>query len=171
VFGTGEGQSILPPADYYVDFLPYLVVFGIGLMIMVAPLTTALMTSIPKQNAGVGSAINNAISRVGSPLVTAVIFVAVVASFYSAIGDRVPGVDPSAPSFRESVAPLNPPDESVSDEVATAAKQASTDAFQLSVMVAAALMFLGAGINAVGIRNPAREELEKAAAGDAPAGA
>ena len=40
---------------------------------MVAPLTTALMSSVPVRNAGVGSAVNNAISRVGSPLVGALI--------------------------------------------------------------------------------------------------
>ena len=60
---------------------------------MVAPLTTALMTSVPESNAGVASAINNAISRVGSPLVTAVIFVAVASSFYASIAEQVPGAD------------------------------------------------------------------------------
>ena len=56
--------------------MPGLIVFGIGLMIMVAPLTTALMTSVPKHNAGVASAVNNAISRVGPQLAGALIFVA-----------------------------------------------------------------------------------------------
>lgn len=155
-FGTGEGQSILPPTDYVIDFLPYLVVFGIGLTVMVAPLTTALMTSIPKRNAGVGSAINNAISRVGSPLITAVIFVAIVSSFYGSIERDVPGVDTGSRTFRERVAPLNPPEEDVGREVAAAAKQASTDSFHLSAVVASALMLMGAVINAVGIRNEAR---------------
>jgi hypothetical protein len=50
---------------------------------MVAPLTTALMTSVPVRNSGVASAINNAISRVGPQLAGAVIFVAITASFYS----------------------------------------------------------------------------------------
>ncbi|MEX2458382.1 MAG: MFS transporter [Actinomycetota bacterium] len=163
-FGTGEGQSLLPPGDYLVDLLPYLLVFGAGLTVMVAPLTTAVMTSIPKHNAGVGSAINNAISRVGSPLVTAVIFVAIVSSFYSAIQARVPGVDTDAPEFRTQVAPLNPPESGVSQEVAEAAKTASTDAFHTSALIASGLMFLGAAINAVGIRNPSRKELEKVAA-------
>ena len=82
ILGGGTGSRFLPPGDYFVDILPALLVFGTGLTIMVAPLTTALMTSVPESNAGVASAINNAISRVGSPLVTAVIFVAVASSFY-----------------------------------------------------------------------------------------
>jgi len=163
VLGTGGGETILPPGDYLVDLLPSLLIFGSGLMIMVAPLTTALMTSVPKHNSGVASAINNAISRVGSPLVTALIFVAVVSSFYGAIQDRVPGVDTSSERFRQEVAPLNPPEEGAEPAVVSAAREASTDSFHLAVLVAAGLMVVGAGVNAFGIRNPKR-----LAAGEAP---
>jgi EmrB/QacA subfamily drug resistance transporter len=168
VLGAG---SILPPTDYYVDLLPALLVFGAGLMVMVAPLTTALMTSVPKRNSGVASAINNAISRVGSPLVTALIFVAVVSSFYGAIGERAPGVDTSSASFREEVAPLNVRklvEEGADPQLVTAAREASTDSFHLASLVAAGLMFVGAAVNAVGIRNPRKRE-EDTSADAAPA--
>jgi hypothetical protein len=125
-------------------------------MMMVAPLTTALMNSVPKHNSGVGSAINNAISRVGSPLVTALIFVAVVSSFYGAIQERVPSANTSSPAFRQEVAPLNPPEEGADPAVARAAREASTDSFHLAVLVAAGLMLVGAAVNAIGIRNPKR---------------
>lgn len=153
VLGGGEGSSFAPPADYFVDILPALLVFGTGLTIMVAPLTTALMTSVPERNAGVASAINNAISRVGSPLVTAVIFVAVASSFYASISRQVPGVDVDAPAFRAEVAPLNRPSGDVGPEIRTASREASTDAFHLAVLVSVALLFGGAVINAIGIRN------------------
>ena len=42
-----------------------------------APLTTALMGSVPAGRAALGSAINNAVSRVGQPLLSAVIFIVV----------------------------------------------------------------------------------------------
>ncbi|MGH2723113.1 MAG: MFS transporter [Actinomycetota bacterium] len=158
VLGTGGGQSVLPPPDYFIDLLPSLIVFGLGLMVMVAPLTTALMTSVPAQNSGVASAVNNAISRVGSPLVTAVIFVAVVSSFYGAIQGRVPGVDTSSQAFRQEVAPLNPPDERAEPAVVEAAREASTDSFHLAVLVAAGLLLIGAAVNAFGISN--RQALE-----------
>jgi hypothetical protein len=150
------------------------VVFGAGLAVMVAPLTTAVMTSIPKQNAGVGSAINNAISRVGAPLVTAVIFIAIVSSFYAAIGEKVPEVDTESPDFREAVAPLNPPDfaelelpRPVEAKVAAADKEASTGALHVAVLVASGLLFLGAAINGAGIKNPSRAELEAVTEGSA----
>jgi EmrB/QacA subfamily drug resistance transporter len=152
----GAGGTVLPSSAYFIDLLPALVVFGAGLMVMVAPLTTALMTSVPKHKAGVASAINNAISRVGSPLITAVIFVVVVSSFYGAIAERVPNANVDSPAFRQQVAPLNPPEEGARPEVAEAAREASTNAFRLSMLVAAGLMFLGAAINGIGIQNPPR---------------
>jgi predicted MFS family arabinose efflux permease len=161
IFGTSPPASILPPTDYFIDFLPGFVVFGIGLMIMVAPLTTALMTSVSAQHSGLASAINNAISRVGSPLVGALIFVAVSASFYSSIAERVPGTDVSSSEFRQQVAPLNPPAETVPPEVRAAAREASTSAFHLAMLVSAGLLFVGAAVNAVGIRNPSKEEVER----------
>jgi predicted MFS family arabinose efflux permease len=155
MLGAGRSASIVPPADYFTDLLPGLVVFGIGLSIMVAPLTTALMTSVPARNSGVASAINNAISRVGSPLVNALIFVAVAASFYATIGHQVPGVDTGSGAFRNAVAPLNRPSADVSPEVSAAAQQASTEAFHLAMLVAAGLLMAGAAVNGFGIRNPA----------------
>ena len=169
IAGWSEGETILPPGDYFVDLLPSLIVFGIGLMIMVAPLTTALMTSVPKHNSGVASAINNAISRVGAPLVGALLFVAVASSFYTAISDRVPDVDTSAPSFRQEVSPLNVP-EDADPQVVRAARVASTDAFHLSALVAAGLLWVGAAVNAVGIRNPKRVEEAPPTAEAVPAG-
>jgi EmrB/QacA subfamily drug resistance transporter len=155
VLGTGSGSSILPPSSYFVDLLPALLVFGFGLSMMVAPLTTALMTSVPASNSGVASAVNNAISRVGSPLVNALIFVAVASSFYASIATLVPSADATSPEFRSKVAPLNQPPPDVSPEVRSAARTASTDAFHLAMMVSAGLLVAGAAVNAVGIRNPA----------------
>jgi hypothetical protein len=122
---------------------------------MVAPLTTALMTSVPAQNSGVASAINNAISRVGSPLVNALIFVAVASSFYASIAESAPGADTGSRRFRAAVAPLNQPSDTVSPEVRAAAKTASTEAFHLAMLVAAGLLVTGAAVNGTGIRNPA----------------
>ena len=161
VLGSG---SILPPADYLVDLLPALLIFGWGLTMMVAPLTTALMTSVPKHNSGVASAINNAISRVGSPLVTALIFVAVVSTFYGAIEEKVPSVDASSAPFRRDVSPLNVRElvkEGADPELIVAAREASTDSFQLASVVSAGLMFVGAAVNAVGIRNPRKREKDE----------
>jgi hypothetical protein len=41
--------------------------------------------------------------------------------------------------------------------VVGAVREASTDAFRLAMLVAAGLMFAGAAVNGVGIRNPRKE--------------
>jgi EmrB/QacA subfamily drug resistance transporter len=142
--------SYLPPLSYVIDLLPGGVLFGIGLMMTVAPLTTALMTSVPAHNSGLGSAINNAISRVGPQLAGALIFIFITNTFYSAMAAHS-SADVNSPQFRQSVSPLNP---SGIPAMATIVRTASTDAFHLAMLVGAALLLLGALVNAVGIRNP-----------------
>lgn len=60
-----------PDATYVGDVLPGVVVFGLGLSAMVAPLTTAVLSAAPVAQAGVASGINNAIARTGQLLAVA----------------------------------------------------------------------------------------------------
>ncbi len=153
VLSTSNGGRILPPASYWTDFLPGLVLFGIGICIMVAPLTTALMTSVPEHNSGVASAVNNAISRVGPQLAGALIFVAIAASFYHGLAAR--GFDTSSQKLRDNVAPLNQPAHPTPRLVA-ASRDASTHSFHLAMELGAGLLLAGAVVNGIGIKNPPR---------------
>jgi len=110
------------------------------------------MNSVPGRNSGLGSAINNALSRVGQPLVGAVIFIAISASFYAALAARVPGLDPNDPAIRTAVVPLNPSAEGIPADLVAAAKAASVDAFHLAALVSAGLMAAGAAVSFVGLR-------------------
>jgi hypothetical protein len=125
--------------------------------LVVAPLTNTLMGSVPERSAGLGSAINNSISRVGQPLLGAIIFVAVSATFYATLGSLQPELDTTSAEVRQQFQPLNPP-QGVTPEQATAATQASMDAFHLAMIVAAILLVVGAAISYVGLRadRPAR---------------
>lgn len=60
-----------PDATYVGDVLPGVVVFGLGLSTMVAPLTTAVLSAAPSTQAGIASGINNAIARSGQLLAVA----------------------------------------------------------------------------------------------------
>jgi predicted MFS family arabinose efflux permease len=51
-------------AAYLTQVLPGMVVFGVGLAITVAPLTSAILGAVPPHDAGIASAVNNAVSRV-----------------------------------------------------------------------------------------------------------
>src|SRR5713226_3176138 len=151
----GDPATYPPTISYLVDFLPGSIIFGLGIMMMVAPLTTALMTSVPVRNSGVGSAINNAISRVGPQLAGALIFVFLTANFYSYLASRLAGVDVSSESFRARFSPLNlSPDPNLAGIV----REASTSSFHLAIYVGATLLLIGALVNAVGITNAAAKK-------------
>jgi EmrB/QacA subfamily drug resistance transporter len=148
--------TLVPPPSLFIDVLPALILFGIGISLVVAPLTSTLMDSIPSRNAGLGSAINNALSRVGTPLIGAVIFIVVSASFYAGLAARVPDLDVSDPQVRAAIAPLNPPKADVPRNQAAAAKEASVDAFRLAAILSAVLLVAGSGANLVGLRGGKR---------------
>jgi hypothetical protein len=144
--------SYLPPLSYFTDFLPGSIMFGLGIMILVAPLTTALMTSVPVRNSGVASAINNAISRVGPQLAGALIFVFLTANFYAYLASRIANVNVNDPGFRAAVSPLNTPADA---HLVAIVREASTSSFHIAMVLGAALLVLGAIVNAIGIQNAA----------------
>ncbi|KAA1378795.1 MFS transporter [Aeromicrobium fastidiosum] len=63
----GEGAS------FWTDVLPASIVFGIGITVLVAPLTTAVLAAAPMQQTGIASGINNAVARTASLLAVAAI--------------------------------------------------------------------------------------------------
>src|SRR6267143_610168 len=152
-----DPSTYWPPLSYFTDFLPASIIFGIGICMLVAPLTTALMRSVPVQNSGLGSAINNAISRVGPQLAGAVIFVFLTANFYASLATRVTGIDVSSESFRNRVSPLNTPTD---PNLVAAVRDASTSSFHLAMLIGAALLFAGAIVNWFGIQNEAAQPEE-----------
>jgi EmrB/QacA subfamily drug resistance transporter len=152
-----QPASLLPPVSTIVDVLPASILFGLGIMLVVAPLTSALMGSVPSRNAGLGSAINNAISRVGQPLLLALLFVAITATFYSSLEALEPALDTGSPAVREAIQPLNEPGSDVPDGLADSITAASTDAFHVAMLATAVLLLGGAAVNSLGLRRHRRE--------------
>jgi len=163
---AGVAGAILSPgtAGYARDLLPGQVVYGVGVTIMVAPLTTALMASVPVSRSGLASAINNAVSRVGPQLAGAAIFVAITATFYATLGALAPQLDVSSAEVRAAFPPLNRPLGDVAPDELNAAIRASTVGFHLAMVISAGLLLAGAVVNAVGIRDPSSAELASTAA-------
>jgi EmrB/QacA subfamily drug resistance transporter len=52
------------PAGYWWSVFPGLVLVGAGIALMVTPLTSAVLGSVPQSEAGAGSAVNNAVARI-----------------------------------------------------------------------------------------------------------
>ena len=77
-------------ATYWTQLFPGVLVFGVGLATTVAPLTAAVLGAIDSHHAGIGSAINNAISRIAGLVAIAAIGVIIgpqisVAGFHRGI--------------------------------------------------------------------------------------
>jgi EmrB/QacA subfamily drug resistance transporter len=145
-------SSLIPPPAFFIDILPAVVLFGLGIACVVAPLTNTLMGSIPERFSGLGSAINNAIARVGQPLLGALIFVAVSGTFYAALSTLAPDLDLTSAAVRAGFPPLNPPRVEATAEQIDAAARASIEAFHQAMTVAAGLVAIGGAVSWVGLR-------------------
>ena len=152
-------------ADYVTQVLPGLVVFGLGLSMTVAPLTSTVLAAVDRHRAGVASGVNNAVARVAGLLSVAVVGAVASASFTARLDDRV-AVGRLSPPAKAAVAeakkrPLGGATVSrvPSGErrvLVRAFTDASERAFDIGILVSAFLTGFGGAISLAGIRNPRR---------------
>jgi EmrB/QacA subfamily drug resistance transporter len=122
--------SRLDTGSSYWDILPGLVVLGIGMAMTMTPTTAAAMSSVPRDQAGVGSAVLNSMRQVGGSLGIAVTGAIVAHVSASSLADGHPR-------------PV-----------------AFVDGFQAGLLVAAAIALAGAVIAVATMRSHSRPELQ-----------
>ncbi|HEX9352851.1 MAG TPA: MFS transporter, partial [Streptosporangiaceae bacterium] len=59
--------------DYLTEVLPAVVVFGFGLAVTVAPLTSTVLGAAPAERAGIASAVNNDVARAAALIAVALL--------------------------------------------------------------------------------------------------
>jgi hypothetical protein len=162
--------------NYFSDLLPGLVVFGIGLSMTVAPLTSTVLADADDSNAGIASGVNNAIARVASLVAIAAVGAVVASSFGSRLDDEVGAAALKRPAVAREVEkakrqPLSTLSvQGVPDDVAAslseAAEDSSVHAFRMGLGIATWLVAMGGLLGLLGIVNPRR----RVEAADCPGG-
>ncbi|MGH2753388.1 MAG: DHA2 family efflux MFS transporter permease subunit [Actinomycetota bacterium] len=75
VAGAGLALFVLvePGASYFTSVFPGIFVFGLGMALVVAPLTAAVLAAVDEHRAGVASGVNNAVARIAGLLAIALL--------------------------------------------------------------------------------------------------
>jgi EmrB/QacA subfamily drug resistance transporter len=162
--------------DYFVDLLPGLLVFSVGLSMTVAPLTATVLADADDSNAGIASGVNNAIARVAGLIAIAAVGAVVAAAFGSRLDSELDDRVASRPEVAVAVErakkqPLAAVEvegvpENVQASVREAAEDASVSAFRVGLGISTVLVAFGGVLGLLGIRNPRR----RVEASDCPGG-
>jgi EmrB/QacA subfamily drug resistance transporter len=140
--------------SYWTTFFPAAIVLGIGMAITVPPLTTAVMSAVPLQQAGTASGINNAVARTAGLIAIAVFGVIVTTVFNRELSIRLDAIPSLASATRQAVeaqrldlAAARPP-EGTDPETASAIDEAIdasfVTGFRVAMVIGAAMALLGA---------------------------
>ncbi len=147
--------------NYWNQLLPAIILFGIGLAVTVAPLTSAILGDVPPGQAGIASAVNNAVARVAGLLAVAAVGAVVAAQFSSIVTQKM--ATSSIPqetiaAAKQITFQTTPPKPYQHDTVfAQALSSASVSAFHTGVLTISGLMIAGGTISLIGIRNPSKK--------------
>ncbi|HVV66811.1 MAG TPA: MFS transporter, partial [Candidatus Saccharimonadales bacterium] len=145
--------------NYWTQLLPGIIVFGVGLSITVAPLTAAILGDVPEGDAGIASAVNNAVARVAGLVAVAAVGAIVALQFGNALSkDLCIPVSSSALQQAKQASLVTTPPKPYQNNASfkAALNSASVSGFHAGMNVTAGLVIAGGIISLIGIRNPKR---------------
>jgi EmrB/QacA subfamily drug resistance transporter len=134
--------------SYWTTFFPAVVVMSLGMSLVITPLTTTVLNSVPTHESGVASGVNNAVSRAAGLLAIAVLGLVVAATFASSLDSRLDAlhVGPSVKSALDAqrskyVDAAVPAGVTLTEkaQLETALKESFVSAFRVIMLIAAAL--------------------------------
>jgi hypothetical protein len=149
-------------------------ILGLGMGMTMAPATEAVMSSLPKAKAGVGSAMNDAVRQVGGALGVAVLGSLLSSGYRGDMDAAVSGLPADAGHTASegvggAVAVADRIGGNAGDSLAATAHEAFTSAMSTTVLVAAAAALIGSLIAALLL--PSKERPAQVDADAAPVAA
>jgi EmrB/QacA subfamily drug resistance transporter len=167
-------------ASYVGDLLPALAVSSIGLALTVSPLTATVLSEADEHDAGIASAVNNAIARTAGLLATAAVGAVLATAYANTLDTELAGqpLSPAAAAQVEAardraLAPVDPAAVPADERtvVVEAVQEAGVATYHLAATIAAGLLALAGLLGAVFLRNPRRREAAASCPGGQLAGA
>ena len=143
------GMTLLTPTTPYVAIAAILVTTGLGSGLVMPPATGQIMTALPVDKAGVGSAVNDTVREVGGATGVAVLGSVMAVAYRSGVGEVVAGAPPAAREAAESsIAAALAIVAQAPDPVAAApvVKVAFTDAIGAAFLVACVATLVNAAL-------------------------
>jgi MFS family permease len=153
-FGRGD-------SPYAASVLPGLAVLGLGMAIVVAPLTATVLNAAGGSHSGAASGISNAVARVAALIAIAVFGIVDASGFGRALDRRLDAAHVSAPvrhdldAERPKLGAMRPPPGAAPEEaraVTEAVRSALDSAFREVALCSAALAVLASAFAAWGVR-------------------
>jgi len=143
------------------EVIPAMLLFSIGIALTVAPLTATVLADADESDAGIASAVNNAIARTASLVAIAAIGAVVASHYASALDAKLPAALPASASGaveqakRRTFSQVDTARIAPSQRAAVraASDQASQSSFHLAAGLGAALLVL-AGLSGLLLHNP-----------------
>lgn len=158
ITGTGLFLLTVPgltdgPSHYWSTFFPGIFILGLGMGIIVAPLTTAVMAAVPSHNTGIASGINNTMSRIAGLLAIAVLGTIIIISFRNNLESHTAGMEISKQKKTELInnsnklAETKPPEglsKRDSHRITQNIKDSFVNAFDLIIFISVILSLISA---------------------------
>ncbi len=141
------------PSEYWGTFFPGILILGLGMGIVVAPLTATVMSTVPSGNTGIASGINNTMARIAGLAAIAVLGSFIIISFRNNLESRTENMNLTNKQKTELIknsndlADTKPPGgltEETTREIITDIRHSFVSAFDLILYISVVLALLSA---------------------------
>ena len=144
--------------EYWTQLFPPIILFGVGLAITVAPLTSAILGDVTPSQAGIASAVNNAVARIAGLIAVAAVGAVVAAQFNSSLAQSNTFTEGQLKVLRQTPLQVKQPANwEWGFENTQALDNASVSAFHAGIVTIAGLLIAGGVVSLIGIRNPVKD--------------